>query len=134
MKSMCNSHGSSSLLFMIKKVMVWHFVSDSHKVMTTLNCCVTFRVLWRFLCNFIAIIIRTTNHLVYMHVPSCDSINTTRTLYFSDFASLCRIWQRVHQLERWHIVSYKQLSVAMAAHMGVFWMPCVLQYILLKIS
>ncbi len=51
MKSMCNSHGSSSLLFMIKKVMVWHFVSDSHKVMTTLNSCVTFKMLWRFLCN-----------------------------------------------------------------------------------
>jgi hypothetical protein len=34
MKSVC-SYGSSSLLFMMK-VMVGHFVSDSHKVMTTL--------------------------------------------------------------------------------------------------
>ncbi len=32
MKSV-GSHGSSSLLFMVKG-MVWHFVSDSHKVMT----------------------------------------------------------------------------------------------------
>jgi hypothetical protein len=29
-------HGSLSLLFMMKKVMVWLFVSDSHKVMTAL--------------------------------------------------------------------------------------------------
>jgi hypothetical protein len=34
MKSV-DSHGSSLLLFMIR-VMVWHFVSDSHKVMTVL--------------------------------------------------------------------------------------------------
>ncbi len=34
MKSVC-SYGSSSLLFMMK-VMVGHFVSDSHKVTTTL--------------------------------------------------------------------------------------------------
>jgi hypothetical protein len=31
------SHGSSSLLIMTK-VMVWHFVSDSHQVITVLNC------------------------------------------------------------------------------------------------
>ncbi len=49
------SHGSSSLLFMMK-VMVWHFVSNSHKVTTALivmlpsNWC-----LWRFLCNLIDI-------------------------------------------------------------------------------
>ncbi len=38
------SHGTASLLFM-RKVMVWHFVSDCHKVMIALavilpsNCC-----------------------------------------------------------------------------------------------
>jgi hypothetical protein len=30
------SHGSSSLLFLMKLLMVWHFVSNSHKVMTAL--------------------------------------------------------------------------------------------------
>ncbi len=46
MKSV-GSHGSSSLLFMVKG-MVWHFVSDSHKVMTAVivmlpsGCCEDF--------------------------------------------------------------------------------------------
>jgi hypothetical protein len=35
------SHGSSSLTF-VMKVMVCHFVSDSHEVMTALQCRVTF--------------------------------------------------------------------------------------------
>jgi hypothetical protein len=34
MKSVVDSHGSSSLLFAMKVMMVWHFVSNSHKVMT----------------------------------------------------------------------------------------------------
>ncbi len=48
MKSV-KSHGSLSLLFMMK-LMVWHFVSDSHKVMTILiimlpsNCCGVFSI------------------------------------------------------------------------------------------
>ncbi len=36
MKSVC-SHGSSSMLFVMKKVMVWHFESNSHKVMTAFS-------------------------------------------------------------------------------------------------
>jgi hypothetical protein len=50
MKSV-SSHGSLSQLFM-KKVMVWHFVNDSHELMTALivvtpsNCC------GDFCCNF----------------------------------------------------------------------------------
>ncbi len=45
-------HGSSSLLFMMK-VMVWHIVSNSHKVMTVLIFS-TFNLLsWRSLYNFI---------------------------------------------------------------------------------
>jgi len=42
--------GSSSLLFMMY-VMVWHFVSNSHKIMTTLM--VVLVLLLSFLCNLI---------------------------------------------------------------------------------
>jgi hypothetical protein len=47
-----DSHGSLSLPFMII-VMVWCFVSGSHKVMTT--CCCVIMKLWRSLCNFVDI-------------------------------------------------------------------------------
>jgi hypothetical protein len=36
MKSVC-SHGSLSMLFVMQKVMVWHFESNSHKVMTAFS-------------------------------------------------------------------------------------------------
>jgi hypothetical protein len=42
MKSM-DSHGSSSLL-LVMKVMVWHFVSNSHKVMTALIVMIPFKL------------------------------------------------------------------------------------------
>jgi hypothetical protein len=52
MKSV-GSHGSSSLLLMIK-VMVWDFVSDSHKVKTALILVLPCKLLlWNFLCNLI---------------------------------------------------------------------------------
>jgi uncharacterized membrane protein YkvI len=51
MKSV-GSHGSSSLLFMMK-VMVCHFVSDSHEVMTALIVVLPIIVVVEFLCNFI---------------------------------------------------------------------------------
>ncbi len=55
MKSI-HSHGSSSLLFVINKVISWHFVCDLHKVMTTLIFFLTFKLLlWRFLWNFLDI-------------------------------------------------------------------------------
>jgi hypothetical protein len=47
------SHGSLSLLF-VMKVTVWHFLSNSNKVMTALPL-IMFKLLWRFLCNFIDI-------------------------------------------------------------------------------
>jgi hypothetical protein len=51
LKQSVGSHGSSSLL-LVTKVMVWHFVSDSHTVKTALivvlapNCCC-----WSLFCN-----------------------------------------------------------------------------------
>ncbi len=52
-----HSHGSLSLLFVMKVMTVWHFVSDSHKVMTAVLAVFAFKfLLWRrFLCNFIDI-------------------------------------------------------------------------------
>jgi len=50
MKSV-GSHGSLSLLFMTK-VMVWHFVSNSHKSYDCTHQCVILNFLLRFLCNF----------------------------------------------------------------------------------
>jgi hypothetical protein len=48
----CSSYGSLWVLFVIKKVMmVWHFVSDSHKVMAVLIILLPCNfLLWRFLC------------------------------------------------------------------------------------
>jgi hypothetical protein len=57
------SHGSSSLLFAMK-VMVWHFMSDSLKVMTALIVVVLDLWLWRCLCSFI--------DMVYWHVVTCS--------------------------------------------------------------
>jgi hypothetical protein len=43
MNSVGSSHGILSLLFMMKVAMVWHFVSDSHKVMTELVAMLAFK-------------------------------------------------------------------------------------------
>jgi hypothetical protein len=55
----CSSHGSLWLLFVMKKVMiVWHFVRDSHKVMTVLVVLLPCNfLLWRFLCILISSIL-----------------------------------------------------------------------------
>jgi hypothetical protein len=43
MNSVGSGHGILSLLFMMKVAMVWHFVSDSHKVMTELVVMLAFK-------------------------------------------------------------------------------------------
>jgi hypothetical protein len=64
----CSSHGSLWMLFVMKKVMmVWHFVHDSHKVMTVLIVLQPCNfLLWRFLCILISCILSQWCPLWYL--------------------------------------------------------------------
>jgi hypothetical protein len=56
MKSVCSCNGSSSLLFVMKVMMISHVVSNSHKVMVALIVMFLFKLLlWRLFYNFMAI-------------------------------------------------------------------------------
>jgi hypothetical protein len=68
------SHGSSSMLF-VMNVKVWHFLSNSHKVMTALIVIVPSKVLfWSFLCNPIDMICSALYSSVLDKVSGSPSI------------------------------------------------------------
>ncbi len=74
-EELMKSWGGLWLLFMMK-VMVWHFLSSSHQVMTGLFLHLIFIMLWRFLCNFIWTSWRGTSssaHIAFLNVREIRS-------------------------------------------------------------
>jgi hypothetical protein len=79
-------HGSSALL-LVMKVMVWHFVSNSHKVMTAhivilpSNCCCwdfsTISKIWVFLCFFFCEVTHQNLHVQICIGNYCQMISCT---------------------------------------------------------